>query len=80
MLRALPSTCFWIVLLPGKARLLPLAEDVLDQVGPQLGVDLAGLLLVGPFRRSYVLFRESVRPPTCQREMRLLTNKVFTMR
>lgn len=66
MLRALPSTCFWIVLLPCKARLLPLAEDVLDNVGPQLGVDLTGLLLMGPFGRSHVLFRESVRPPTHQ--------------
>jgi len=71
MLRALPSTCFWIVLLPGKARLLPLAEDILDHVGPQLGVDLAGLLLMGPFRRSDVLFRESVRSPTCQREIEI---------
>ena len=71
MLRALPSTCFWIVLLPGKARLLPLAEDVLDHVGPQLGVDLASLLLMRSFRSSYILFRESVRPPTCQREIEI---------
>ena len=64
MLCALPSTCFWIVLLPGKACLLPLAEDVLDHVGSQLGVDLASLLLMGPFGRSHVLFRELEQPPT----------------
>jgi hypothetical protein len=44
-----------VVLLPSKARLLPLAEHVLHQIGPELGVNLTRLLLMGAFGRGQVL-------------------------
>lgn len=46
VLRALSVPGFGVILLPGETSPLPLAEDVLHQVLPQLGVHLPSLVLV----------------------------------
>lgn len=50
MLRPLSVSGFGIVLLPGESGLLPLPEDILNQVLPEVGVQVTGLF---PVRARY---------------------------
>jgi len=47
MLRSLPNARFRVILFPGKARFLPLVEDVVDEVGAEFGVHGPCAVLVG---------------------------------
>lgn len=57
MLRPLALASFWVILFPGESGSLPLPEHVFNQVSPQSGIHVLGLLLVWPSRGCNVLKR-----------------------